>query len=46
MDLNMTISAIRVLRVQVMLRARGFLGADAVRNAVAGQTELCYPARD
>ncbi len=41
----MTIRAIRVLRVQVVLRTCGFICADTMRGAVAGQTELCDAAR-
>ena len=36
----MTVRAVRVLRIQVVLRPRRFLSADTVRRAVAGQTEL------
>ena len=42
----MTIRAVRVLRIQVMLRTRGLFSADTVCNAVARQTELRYAARD
>ena len=45
-DLDMAIRAICVLRVQVVLRACGFLRADTVRHAVAGQTQLCYATRN
>ena len=45
MDLDVAIRAICVLRVQVVLRARGFVRADAVRDAVASQAELCNAAR-
>ena len=39
-DLNMTVRAVRVLRVQVVLRTCGLFGADAVSRAMTGQTEL------
>ena len=44
-DLYVAIRAIRVLRVQVVLRAGGLIRADTVRDAVAGQTELSDAAR-
>lgn len=40
MNLDVTVSAIGVLRVQVVLRTRRFIIPDAMRHAVAGQTEL------
>ena len=46
MDLDMTIRAVRVLRVLVMLRASRFFRADTVRHAMACQTELTDAARN
>jgi hypothetical protein len=45
MNLDMAIRAIRVLRVQVVLWTSGLIRADAVRDAVTRQTELCNAAR-
>ena len=45
MDLDVAIRAIRVLRVQVVLRTGGLIRTDTVRDAVACQTELCDAAR-
>jgi len=42
----MAIRAIPVLCVQVVLRTCGFICADTMRTAVAGQTELCDAARN
>lgn len=39
-DLDMTVRAVRVLRVQVVLWTGGLIGADAMSRAVTGQTEL------
>ena len=44
-NLDVAIRAIRVLRVQVVLRTGGLIRADTVRDAVAGQTELCDATR-
>lgn len=44
MDLYVTISAIGILRIQVVLGAEWFVCPDAVRNAVACQTKLGDPA--
>ena len=44
MNLDVTICAIGVLRVQVMLRAGRLYCADIVGGAVACQTKLRYPA--
>ena len=44
-NLDVAIRAIRVLRVQVVLRTGGLIGADTVRDAVAGQTELSDATR-
>ena len=46
MDLDMAVRATRVLRVQVMLRARGLVRANAVCDAVTCQTELRDAACD
>ena len=46
MNLDVAIRAVRVLRIQVMLRTRGFLRAHPVRHAVTRQTELRYAARN
>ena len=43
-NLDVTIGAIGVLRVQVMLRAGRLNCADVVGNAVARQTKLRHPA--
>jgi hypothetical protein len=40
MDLDVTVRAVRVLRVQVVLWTGGLLSADAVSRAVTGQTKL------
>ena len=45
-DLNMTVRAVRVLRVQVMLRTSGLLRSHTMGHAVTGQTELSDAARD
>ena len=45
-DLDMTVRAVCVLRVQVVLRTRGLLRANTMRHAVTRQTELCDAARD
>ena len=45
MNLDVAIRAIRVLRVQVVLRTSRLIRADTVRDAVASQTELCDAAR-
>ena len=42
----MTIRTVGVLGVQVVLRTRGLLRADAMRHAMARETELRYPARN
>ena len=42
----MTVCTVRVLRVLVMLRASRLFRADAVRHAVACQTELSDAARN
>ena len=39
-DLDMAVRAIRVLRVQVVLRTSRLIRADTVRDAVTRQTEL------
>ena len=44
-NLDVAIRAIRVLRVQVVLRTGGFIRADTMRDAVARQTELRDAAR-
>jgi len=44
-NLDVAIRAIRVLRVQVVLRTSRLIRADTVRDAVASQTELCDAAR-
>ena len=46
MDLDVAIRAIRVLRVQVVLWTGGLVGADTMRDTVAGQAELCNAARN
>ncbi|MEK6283440.1 MAG: hypothetical protein AABN95_24060 [Acidobacteriota bacterium] len=43
MNLDVTICAIAVLRVQIMLRASRLYRTNVVGNAVAGQTKLRYP---
>ena len=45
MDLDVTVRAVCILRVQVVLRPRRLLRPNAVRRAVTGQTELSYAAR-
>ena len=45
MNLDVAIRAIRVLRVQVVLRTGRLIRADTVRDAMAGQTELSDAAR-
>ena len=45
MDLDVAIRAIRVLCVQIVLWTGGLVGADTMRDAVAGQAELCDAAR-
>ena len=45
MNLDVAIRAIRVLRVQVVLRTGRLVRADTMRDAVAGQAELCDAAR-
>ena len=45
MDLDVTVCAIGVLRVQIMLRTGRLDCADIVGNAVAGQAKLRHPAR-
>jgi hypothetical protein len=42
----MAVRAVPVLRVQVVLRTCGLIRADTMRDAVAGQTELCNAARN
>ena len=42
----MAIRAVRILRVQVVLRTSRFFRANAMRRAMTGQTELSYAARD
>ena len=42
----MTVRAVRVLRVQVMLRTGGLVRANTVGRTVTRQTELCDAARD
>ena len=42
----MTVRAVRILRVQVMLRTSGFLRTNSMGHAMTGQTELCDAARD
>jgi hypothetical protein len=44
MDLNVTISAISVLRVEVVLRSRWLLSPDAMGHAVASKAKLGHPA--
>ena len=44
-DLDVTIRAVRVLRVQVVLRTSRLIRADIVSHAVTGQTELRDAAR-
>ena len=44
-NLDMAIRAIRILRVQVVLRTSGLVCADTVRDAVTRQTELRNAAR-
>ena len=39
-NLDVTVRAVRILRVQVVLRTRGLVRADAVSRAVTRQTEL------
>ena len=46
MDLDVTVRAVRILRVQVMLRTGRLFRADTMSRAVTSQTKLCYPARD
>ena len=45
-NLDVTVRAVRVLRVQVVLWTSGLVRADAVRRAVTRQTELGHAARD
>src|SRR6185295_15357517 len=45
-NLDVTVRAVGVLRVQVVLWTGGLVRADAVSRAVTGQTELSYSARD
>ena len=45
MNLDVAIRAIRVLRVQVVLRTGGLIRAYTVRNAMTRQTELCDATR-
>jgi len=45
-NLDMTVRAVRVLRVQVVLWTSGFIRADAMSRAVTGQTELRDTARN
>ena len=42
----MAISAVSVLRVQVVLRTCGLVRANPMRDTVTGQTELCDAARN
>ena len=46
MDLDMTIRAVRVLRVLIMLRTRGLFSAHTMGNTVTRQTELAHAAGD
>ena len=46
MNLDVTIRAVRVLRVQVVLWTSRLLRSDSMRAAVARQTELRDTARD
>ena len=46
MNLDVTVRAVRVLRIQVVLWTRGLVRADAVSRAVAGQTELGNATRN
>lgn len=43
MDLDVAIRAVRVLRIQVVLRTCRFVRTHAMRHAMTGQTELRYP---
>ena len=40
MNLDVTVRAVPVLRILIMLRTSRLLRADAMRNAVARQTQL------
>ena len=46
MDLDVTVRAVCVLRVQIVLRSGGLFGADAMSRAVTRQTKLGYATRD
>jgi len=46
MNLDMAVRAVRVLRIQVMLRTGRLIRSHTVSHAVTGQTELCDAARD
>ena len=45
MDLDVTIRAIRVLRVQVVLWTSGLIRTHTMRDAMTSQTELCDATR-
>src|ERR1041385_1171112 len=46
MNLDVTVRAVRVSRIQVVLRTSRLVGADTVSRAVTGQTELRNTARN
>lgn len=46
MNLDVTVRAVRILRVQVVLWTGGLVSANAVGRAVTGQTKLCDTARN
>ena len=46
MNLDMAVRAVRVLRIQVMLRTGRLIRSNTVSHAVTGQTELCDAARN
>ena len=45
-DLDVAVGAVRVLRIQVVLRTGGLVRADAMRDAMTRQTKLCYATRN